>query len=189
MSTLKGIAAALGIYGEYDRTIGVSITVPQSGGKSASIQQSHFAIGARYRVAFGTSTVAFGVGYAGRKYVADRGGLGMTVLDMPDVKYTAIAPNAVARFAATPTIGVFFGATFLLLLDAGPIATNANFGFAKTLAFEGTGGADIEISKGYGLRIAAEVNQVGFTFKNTVRGVSAATDRTIGLVASFEVLY
>jgi hypothetical protein len=189
MSTLKGIAAGLGIYGEYDRTIGVSIKVPQSGGKSAAIEQSHYAIGARYRVAFGTSTFAAGVGYAGRKYTADRGSLGTTVLDMPDVRYKAIAPNAVARFAATPTVGVFFGATFLLLLDAGPIATNANFGFAKTLAFEGAGGADIEISKGYGLRIAAEVNQVGFSFKNTVRGVSSATDRTIGLVASFEVLY
>jgi hypothetical protein len=190
ISTLKGPAAGIGIYGHYDMTIGVSINVPMSGGKSAPIQQSHYEAGVRYRVVFGSNSIAFGVGYAGRKYLADRSGLGMGVtLDMPDVKYRAVVPNAVGRFAATPTIGVFVGASYLLLLDAGPIATNANFGYAKTLAFEAAGGVDVALAKGYGLRVAAELSQVGFEFKNTVRGVSTATDRTIGAVATFEVLY
>ena len=189
-STLKGAAAGFGIYGDYDMTFGVSIAVPGSGGKSASISQSHYQAGVRYRFAFGQNTIALGVGYAARKYTADRSGLGMGVtLDMPDVKYRGIAPNIVGRFAATPSVGVFAGATFLLLMDAGPIATNANFGYAKTLAFEGAGGADIALGKGYGLRLAVELSQVGLTFRQTVRGVSAATDRTIGAVATFEVLY
>lgn len=190
MSTLKGAAAGIGIYGQYDRTFGLSIDVPMSGGKTSSIQQSHFEAGVRYRVVFGGNSFAFGVGYAGRKYLADRSGLGMGVtLDMPDVKYRAVVPNVVGRFAATPTIGVFVGASYLLLLDAGPIATNANFGYAKTLAFEAAGGVDVALGKGYGLRIAAELSQVAFDFRATVRGVSAATDRTIGAVATFEVLY
>ena len=190
MSTLKGPAAGIGIYGHYDMTIGLAIDVPMSGGKNAPISASHYEAGVRYRVVFGSNSFAFGVGYAGRKYTADRSGLGMGVtLDMPDVKYRAIVPNAIGRFAATPTVGVFAGGSYLLLLDAGPIATNANFGYAKTLAFEAVGGVDVALAKGYGLRIAAELSQVGFDFKNTVRGVSAATDRTIGAVATFEVLY
>ena len=189
MSTLDGVGAGIGVYGEYDMAFGVSIKVPGSGGKSAAISQSHYAIGVRYRATFGQSSFAFGVGYAARKYVADRSGLGMTVLDMPDVKYSAISPNVVGRFAATPTVGVFVGAAILFLRDAGPIATNDYYGYAKTLAFDASGGADIELAKGYGLRLAAEVSQVGFSFRTTVRGVSAATDRTIGAVASFEVLY
>lgn len=189
MSTLKGFGAGLGVYGDYDMAFGVSITVPGSGGKSAPIKQSHYAIGVRYRVPFGGNSIAFGVGYEGRKYTADRSGLGTNMLDMPDVNYKAVAPNAVGRFAATPTVGIFVGAAFLFLLDAGPIATNNNFGYAKTLAFEGSGGADIMLAKGYGLRFAAELSQVGLSFKATNRGVSAATDRTIGAVASFEVLY
>lgn len=190
MSTLKGAAAGFGIYGHYDMTFGVSIDVPGSGGKSAPISQSHYEVGARYRFAFGQNTIALGVGYAARKYTADRSGLGMNVtLDMPDVSYRGIAPNIVGRFAATPTVGIFAGATFLFLMDAGPIATNANFGYAKTLAFEGAGGADIALGKGYGLRLALELSQVGLSFRTTVRGVSAATDRTIGAVASFEILY
>lgn len=188
--TLKGAAAGFGLYGHYDMTIGLSIDVPGSGGKSAPISQSHYQAGVRYRFAFGANSLALGVGYAARKYTADRSGLGMGVtLDMPDVSYRGVAPNVVGRFAATPTVGIFAGAAFLLLMDAGPIATNENFGYAKTLAFEGAAGADIALAKGYGLRLAVELNQVGFDFKTTVRGVTAATDRTIGAVASFEVLY
>ncbi len=189
MSTLKGAAASIGVYGDYDMSFGVGIAVPGSGGKTASIAQSHYAIGARYRIPFGEHAVAFGVGYTARKYTADRSGLGMVVLDMPDVSYRAISPNVVGRFAATPSVGVFVSGAFLFLLDAGPIATNANFGYAKTLAFEGAGGADIMLTKGYGLRIAAELSQVGFDFRNSVRSVKGATDRTIGAIASFEVLY
>jgi hypothetical protein len=189
-SSLKGAAAGIGFYGEYEMAIGVSIAVPRSGGKSAAISQSHYQVGVRYRIPFGGSTFAFGVGYAARKYTADRSGLPMGVtLDMPDVSYRGIAPNVVGRFAATPTVGIFVGASMLFLMDAGPIATNDNFGYAKTLAFEGSGGAEIALAKGYGLRLAAELSQVGLSFKTTVRGVSTATDRTIGAVATFEILY
>ena len=190
MSTLKGVAAGLGLYGEFDKSFAVGIKVPGSMGKTAPISQQHYGIGVRYRVVFGQNAVAFGVGYEARQYVAERGGLGMGVtLDMPDAKYSAIAPNVVGRFAATPTIGIFAGGGVLLLLDAGQIATKDGFGHAKSLAFEAAGGADIALAKGYGLRVAAELNQVGLSFTNTVRGVSKATDRTIGLVATFEVLY
>jgi hypothetical protein len=189
-TTLKGAAAGFGLYGHYDMTFGLSIDVPRSGGASAPISQSHYEAGVRYRFAFGQNTFALGVGYAARKYTADRSGLPMGVtLDMPDVSYRGIAPNAVGRFAATPTVGIFASATFIFLMDAGPIATNANFGYAKTLAFEGAGGADIALAKGYGLRLAIELSQVGLSFRQTVRGVSTATDRTIGAVASFEILY
>ena len=189
-STLKGAAAGFGLYGHYDMTFGLSIDVPGSGGKSAPISQSHYQAGVRYRFAFGPHAIALGVGYAARKYTADRSGLGMGVtLDMPDVSYRGVAPNVIGRFAATPTVGIFVGGAFLFLMDAGPIATNAYFGYAKTIAFEGAGGAEIALAKNYGLRLALELSQVGFDFRTTVRGVSAATDRTIGAVATFEVLY
>lgn len=190
MSTLKGAAAGIGIYGEYDKSFAVSIRVPGTGGTEAPINQQHYAIGARYRVPFGEHSVAFGVGYAARQYTADRSGLPAgTMLDMPDVTYTAIAPNVIGRFAAAPKIGVFFSGAFLFLLKAGQISTKDGFGYAKTLAFDVAGGVDIALDTNYGLQIAAEVSQVGLSFRTKVRDVSAATDRTIGLVASFEVLY
>ncbi len=190
MSTLKGVAAGIGVYGDYDKSFLVSIRVPGTGGKEAPINQQHYSVGVRYRVPFGEHSVAFGVGYAARKYTADRSGIpaGQT-LDMPDVTYTGIAPNAVGRFAATPKVGVFFSGAFLFLMKAGAITTKDGFGYAKTLAFDVAGGVDIALDTNYGLRIAAELSQVGLSFRTKVRDVSAATDRTIGLVASFEVLY
>jgi hypothetical protein len=190
MSTLKGVAAGIGVYGEYDKSFLVSIRVPGTGGKEAPINQQHYGVGVRYRIPFGQNSVAFGVGYAARKYTADRSGIPAgQMLDMPDVTYSAIAPNAVGRFAATPKIGVFFSGAFLFLMKAGPISTKDGFGYAKTLAFDVAGGVDIALDTNYGLRIAAELSQVGLSFRTKVRDVSAATDRTIGLVASFEVLY
>ncbi|MBA3499324.1 MAG: hypothetical protein M4D80_03165 [Myxococcota bacterium] len=186
MESLKGIAAGFGVYADFDRAFALSIDVP--GGGSAPITQQRYSIGVRYRLAFGQSTVALGVGYAARKYEADRSGLGMNqVLDMPDTNYGAIAPNVVARFPATPTIGIFGGAQLELLLKAGDITED--YGFAKTIAFEIAAGADIAFTSRYGMRIAAELHQVGFKFSKPQRGVSSATDRTIGLTASFEVLY
>ena len=186
MSTLKGFVAGLGLYGVYDRTFLVSIDVPRSNA-SSTVTQQHFAIGARYRLAFGSSTVAFGVGYANRKYAADRSGLGNAMLDMPDVNYSGITPNVVARFGVTPKIGLFFSGGVMLLLAAGDITTT--YGYANTLGFDVAAGADIALAPRYGLRAAFEFNQVGLSFDTPMRGVSAATDRTIGLVASFEVLY
>ena len=81
----------------------------------------------------------------------------------------------------------FVGGAFELMLKAGEITED--FGYAKTIAFDLAGGADIAFTPRYGMRVAAELNQVGFSFSSPKRGVSGATDRTIGLVASFEVLY
>lgn len=186
MESLKGIAAGFGVYADFDRAFALSIDVP--GGGNVPITQQRYSIGVRYRLAFGQSTVAVGIGYAARKYEADRSGLGMNqVLDMPDTNYGAIAPNVVARFPATPTIGIFGGAQFELLMKAGDITED--YGYAKTIAFEIAAGADIAFTSRYGMRVAAELHQVGFKFSKPQRGVSSATDRTIGLSASFEVLY
>lgn len=186
MDTLKGAAAGIGFYADYGRALLLSIDVPGTG-KSAPVTQQHYSVGARYRIAFGQSTVAFGVGYAARQYKADQSGLGMTRLDMPNVDYGAIAPNVVARFAVTPKIGIFAATDFQLMLKAGQITKD--FGYAKIIAFDVVGGADIAFTKRYGMRAALEVNQVGLSFSTPRRGVNGATDRTIGLTASFEVLY
>lgn len=186
MDTLKGAGAGIGFYAAYDRVITLSIDVPGTG-KSAPITMQHYSIGARYRLAFGQSTVAFGIGYAARQYKADQSGLGMAKLDMPNVDYGAIAPNIIARFAATPMVGIYAAADFQFMLKAGQITKD--FGYAKIIAFDIAGGADFAFTKRYGLKAGVELSQVGFSFSKPKRGVSGATDRVIGLTASFEVLY
>jgi len=194
-STLKGAAAGIGVFGRYERAFGVKINVPLEPDDS-TIAQANFTAGARYRLAFGSSTIALGVAYAGRQYIADRSVLDMpSQLDMPDVKYKAVAPGAIARFAVTPTIGAFVGADVLLMMSTGAIQKSEQYGPADIIGFEFEGGLDVAFGANYGLHLAADFSQIGFKFAAkpgtmaAVRGVSTATDRTYSVLAAFAVMY
>lgn len=193
--TLRGAGAALGVFGEYEKTFGLGIAVPGTT-VTAPIDVGHYAIGVRYRVAFGTSSIAFGIAYWRRWYIADRSGLMMpTQLDMPDVDYTAAAPGVVARFAASPKVGVVVEADLPLMLDAGPIAKPAGYGAADVLAFDLRAGVQIALAPHYALLLRGDVNQEGLAFAAkpqsgaAVRGITAATDRSVGLTATLGILY
>lgn len=194
-STIKGAAAGIGVFGRYERAFGVKINVPMEP-DDAVITQTNFMVGARYRLAFGSSTVAVGVAYAGRSYIADRSKLAMaSQLDMPDVKYRAIAPGVIGRFPVTPTIGAFVGVDFLLMRSTGAIQKTEQYGPADVIAFEFAGGLDVAFGANYGLHLAADFSQVGLKFAGkpgtmaAARSVTAATDRTYSVLAAFAVTY
>ncbi|MDB4953044.1 MAG: hypothetical protein JWO36_613 [Myxococcales bacterium] len=191
----SGGPAGFGIAGSLRRTVGLSIAVPNTT-MSAPIKEGHYSIGARYRLVFGSSSLALGVSYWHSSYVADRSGLMTpTQLDMPDVEYSAVAPGAVAKIAATPKIGVMLGADVPLMLSTGPIGAGTSYGKATILSFALTGGVEVALAPNYGLHFAAIFEQVGLSFKADAgsqaasRGVTAATDRTVGVTASFAVIY
>ena len=188
-------AGALGLYGEFGYTLGLSIKVPGTS-SSAPIKDGHYAIGARYRVAFGSSSIAFGASYWRRYYIADRSALmaGQT-LDMPDVDYTAITPNILARFAATPTIAGFASLDVPLIFSSGDIQSATSYGRGKVIAFDVRAGLQFTLAAHYAVAVAAEFDQIGISFeagqnsKAMTRGVSGATDRTIALTATLGIDY
>ena len=94
--------SGIGLAATFGRTVGLSITVPGTTA-SAGIDEGHYSIGARYRFVFGQSSLAAGISYWRREFIADRGSLMGQTLDMPDVDYRGIAPEVVAKFPATPT--------------------------------------------------------------------------------------
>jgi hypothetical protein len=194
-STLRGGGAALGVFGDYSYTFGLGIAVPGTN-TTAPIKDGHYSVGVRYRVTFGSSSIAFGAAYWRRWYMADRSGLTMpTQLDMPDVDYTAVAPGVVARFAAAPKVGVVLAADVPLMLDAGPIAKSGGYGAADILAFDVLAGVQIEIAPHAALLLRGDFSQQGLSFAAkpgsmaATRGVTAATDRTMGLTATIGILY
>jgi len=194
-NSLKGGAAGLGVSAMLDYTFGLGIAVPGTQ-KTAAIKNGHYAIGARYRFVFGEHSVSLGVSYWRRYFMADRTGLmNPDQLDMPDVDYTAIAPDVSARIAATPTIAAFGSLDFPLMLDSGPIQKPTSYGSAKILAFDIRAGAQVMVASNIALQFAAEVDQIGLSFtgqagsKASTRMVTAATDRSIGLSATLGVTY
>ena len=194
--------AGLGLAAAYDKTLGLAIKVPNQA-VSAPINQAHYSIGVRYRLGIGeASSVAFGLDYARRQYIADRSGLMAAVLDAPDVDYTAIAPGAALRVPVTPSIAVFGAADGLLMLQTGAIQKSASYGPATVYGLEGAGGVDIAITRQIGVRVALEVSQIMFAFNPkgatlannrdndpTTQDVSGATDRSIGVAATLGLTY
>jgi hypothetical protein len=191
----KSNGSGIGLYGAYGQTFGLGIAVPAAN-VTAPIKDGHYEIGARYRVAFGGSSIAFGASYWRRWYMADRTGLMMpTALDMPDVDYTAVAPGVVLRFPAAPKVGVVLAVDVPLMLDAGPVVKTTSYGPADVLAFDVLAGIQIALAPHYALQLRTDFDQVGLSFKAkpqsgaATRGVTAATDRTIGLTATLSILY
>ena len=197
-----GSLAGLGLAAAYDKTFGLAIKLPNQT-VSAPINQSHYSIGARYRFGLGeSSSVAVGLDYARRQYIADRSGLMAAVLDAPDVDYAAIAPVASLRVPVAASVAVFGGADGLLIFDAGRIQKSASYGPATVYGFEGTAGADIAFTRQIGLRVALEYSQVVFSFtpkgptmannrdqNPSTQDVSGATDRSIGVAVTLDLVY
>jgi hypothetical protein len=194
--------AALGLAAAYDKTFGLSIKVPNQTVR-APINQSHYALGVRYRVGIGdTASVALGVDYARRNYIAERGSLMGATLDTPDVDYTAVAPGAALRVAITDTIVAFGGADGMLMLETGEIQKSTSYGPSKVYGIEGAAGVDIAITKQIGVRVAVEYSQIMFSFNPkgstlansrdgdpATQDISGATDRSMGVAATLGLVY
>jgi len=191
----SGGQAGLGLYGEYAKTVGLSIAVPNSTLKS-TINDGHYQVGARYRFVFGDTSLAVGASYWRRYYKADRSSL-MTPdqLDMPDVDYAGLAPGAEVRFAATPSVSGFASVDVPLVMASGDIQSSTSYGRGTVIAFDVLGGVQILLGPHYALQLAGAFDQVGIKFnaaQNSLaqtRGVSGSTDRSYGLNATIGILY
>ncbi|MEO6776443.1 MAG: hypothetical protein ABI467_26095 [Kofleriaceae bacterium] len=190
-----GGQAGLGLYGDYARTIGLSIAVPGTALKTP-IEDGHYQIGARYRFVFGDTSIAVGGAYWRRYYIANRSSLMMaTQLDMPDVDYKAFAPGAELRFAATPTVSGFVSFDVPLVMKSGDIQSATSYGRGTVIAFDVLGGVQILLGPHYALQLAGAFDQVGMKFEAAansqaqIRSVSAATDRSYGVNATIGILY
>jgi hypothetical protein len=193
--------AAIGLAASYDKTFGLSIKIPDLEVR-APIDQSHYSIGARYRFAVGeSSTIAVGLDYVRRHYIADRESLMAVVLDAPDVDYTAVVPGVAARVPVTPTITVLGGLDAMLVLEAGPIQRTPSFGPATVYGIEGFAGVDVALTAQIGLRVALEYSRIRLSFDGegemttsrdndvTTQDIDAATDRWIGIAATVGIVY
>jgi len=188
----KGGAAGLGLAGEFQKTLGLSIAVPAG---KAPISQGHFSIGGRYRIVTSAVDLILGLDLRKQQYVADRSGLAMpTDLDTPDIKYTMVVPNVGVVKSATDKVSIFGKAGLMLVLNTGPIQERDQYGAATVIGFDLKAGADIAFTERLGLRLAGGFSNITFKFKGNgamaaARGVAGAADRDFGLAATLGITY
>ncbi len=189
--TQQGPAAGLGLAGEFEKTLGLSIT-PPGGTAAIPISQGHYSVGGRYRInANATTMLVLGLDYGSRHYSADRSA---GAIDFPDVAYKSVSPNICVMKLVTPTIGLFARLGGSLILDTGPIQERTQYGAARVYGIDARLGADFALSQRLALRLAGDFGQISFKFKGNgdaavARGVTAAIDRQFGLSTTLAVTY
>ncbi|HUS29658.1 MAG TPA: hypothetical protein VMZ53_14190 [Kofleriaceae bacterium] len=202
----NGIVAGLGLGGHFDQTIGLKLRSTAQLGTQFPVDQKHWSVGARFRVAFGTKptspTVTLRGGIFHRKFTVDRTALEMgNVIDLPDVLYQGYDPGVDIRFPIIRPIALVLGGEAYLVTNTGSIQKLNQYGQARVTGGEGYAGLDISIGSRLAVRALVEASQVGFAFTGngelsnnrdgdpSTPDVGGAADRVIGGSLTVGVLY
>ncbi len=204
-----GAAAGLGFGLDYDRTLSLSVRVPQTDGSVISLPtaQSRLFADLRYRIVFGNRATSPSLtviaGYGRRDFTVDRVPLSATgiVLDMPDVGYRMFAPGLNGRFPVASAVALGVQARGLLVLDAGAIQTKQEYGQATITGVEANAYVDILLGARFAVKVAADFALLGYSFTGNgeqsnnrdmdpaTKDVGGASDRYIGASVTMAVLF
>ncbi|HEX3763401.1 MAG TPA: hypothetical protein VHW23_32120 [Kofleriaceae bacterium] len=211
----QGALAGLGLGFEYDKTISLNIATTNTppGGTAMTVKvpakQSHYSIGARYRLGFGKPetgpTLTVGVGYGKQLFSTDLSAATDPAARLtlqrntPSSEYTMFDPSVMFRLPVTRMVAFALGGRAMVITNAGAIQKTTSYGRARVYGAEGVAALDLVFTAHMGLRLAGEYSQVGFTFLgkgalsdsdgNGQQDVGGMADRAIGGAALFTVLY
>ena len=202
LSDRRGVLANIALGFEYEREIDVNGPVADMPNLKVPIKQSHYGVGLRYRIAFGSSetspTLTIGAGFGRRLFSVDSSKLTdataiQTVKrDTPEIEYTLYDPGFMLRFPVTRMVALAVGGRGLIITDAGAIQRGTSYGRTQLYGAEGTAVLDVVLGQWISLRFSADFVQVGFTFKGggtLSNGVGGLADRSISGSAAMAVRY
>jgi hypothetical protein len=199
-------AAGIGIGGAYDRTFSLTLHNALQPTTAFPATEFRWQLGLRYRIAFGkkstSPTLTLGVDYGHRQFKVDRSNqMGGIVIDIPDVEYVGVIPNAILRIPLGSAVAIVLGGGSVLATKAGAIQQPEEYGQAKVTSFEAMGGLDIAIGKKFAVRLTGDFGLFGFAFTGngqmassrdgdpSTPDVGGASDRYLGGAATFAVMY
>lgn len=188
----------LGLELLYDRVLKLNSKDPMSNAVYSTIEQ-RFGLAAVFRHAFGktaASPVVLGsLGYTRQSFNI------LGTVDIPDVKYSIIAPGVGLRLPLSGKLMLGADLKLLLVTSAGQIQDPDKYGASSVLGFEGSGGVDYQITPSIFARAALRFETIGFTFKGTgfqtnqrdgnpmTQDVGGARDNYFGGMATVGYLY
>jgi hypothetical protein len=200
------ILGGLGIGGEYDQTLSLSVQSTVQMGTKFPVTQKHFSVGGRLRLVFGhkvtSPSVTLGGGYTSRMFAVDRSKLvDGNIIDLPDVGYKGYNAGIALRFPIMAKVAIIGQGRGIFVTTTGAIQTAAQYGQAKVTGGEAMLGVDIGIGKRIAVRVIGEATQMGFAFTGTgqmannrdgdptTKDVGGAADRYLGGALTLGVLY
>jgi hypothetical protein len=201
----RALIAGLGVAGEYDKTVGLTVENPSLPGDRFAVDQHRWAAGARFRVGFGASpspTVTVALDYGHQAFKLDRHLLAPgTSVDMPDTEYVGFEPGLDARVPVGGSLAFVAGARAILLRSAGQIQDPEQYGGAHVTGGRAMIGVDITVTSHIAVRVAGEAAELQMKFYGTgqqtvnrdgdptTQDVTGATDKYLGGSATLAVYY
>jgi hypothetical protein len=202
----QGFLSGLGFAAEFDQSLLLTTKSAAVMDVSLPTSQTHWSVGARFRLRFGRTatapSVTLGAGYGRRDFTVDRAALpDDSDLDLPDVSYQYVDPGMSVRVPLGSRIALSAGARALLLLGAGDIQEADQYGSATAFGADATAGLDVMLTSRFLLNLSAVASLVQLEFDGNgelARGrdqddasvdVGTASDRYLGGTASLGVLF
>jgi hypothetical protein len=200
------VLSGLGIGGEFDQTMGLNLQSTVQPGTKFPVAQSHWSVGARFRLLIGkkptSPSVTLGGGYMTRTFKVDRSQLvNGNIIDLPDVGYAGYNAGLEVRVPIMGSVALLAGGRGIFVTTTGQIQTAAQYGQAKVTGGEGHVGVDIAIGSRMAVRLVGELTQLGFNFTGNGQmannrdgdpmtiDVGGAADRYVGGTLTFGVMY
>jgi len=196
----------LGIGGDFDQTLSLSVQSTVQMGTKFPVTQKHFSVGPRIRIVFGhkptSPSVTLAAGITSRMFKVDRTKLvDGNIIDLPDVGYQGYNAGLSLRFPVVEKVAIVAAGRGIFVTTTGAIQTAAQYGQARVTGAEGMVGVDIAATKRIGVRVVGELTQMGFAFTGTgqmsnnrdgdpsTKDVGGAADRYLGAVVTLGVMY
>jgi hypothetical protein len=200
------LLSGLGIGGEFDQTVGLNLQSTVQPGTKFPVTQSHWSVGARFRIVIGkqptSPSVTLGGGYMTRVFKVDRSQLvNGNIIDLPDVGYAGYNVGVELRVPVMRSVALLAGGRGIFVTTTGQIQSAAQYGQARVTGGEGHAGVDIAIGSRMAVRLVGELTQLGFNFTGngqmannrdgdpTTIDVGGAADRYVGGTLTFGVMY
>ena len=156
----------------FDRSVGLKSRF--EGGEAAELAttQSRLAVDARYRKRFGDEPRAFtlvgAVGVERLSFAIDRSNApaGVTIM-VPNTAYTSLIPGVELWYPINGKIALLGSAHYKLLVGAGEIVDQTQYGAGKGSGFDIAAGAEYLLTESISLRGGVQYDSVKITFEET----------------------
>jgi hypothetical protein len=164
----KDITKNIGVNAFVDQVIHINSQVNNIDGSTVKLQttESHFAVGATFRYPINGSMLFTGIARYGKQSFTIAHPPGVNV-DMPSVSYSMIEPGARLSFVLSPKLTALVGASALIVLSAGDISSDAEYGKGSALGVQGEVGGEYVLTKNVFARISGRVESIGMKFNGT----------------------
>jgi hypothetical protein len=202
----SGFFSGLGIAAEYNQSLLLTTRSADAMDEALPTTQAQWSVGARFRLRFGRSATApsltVGGGYGRRSFTVDRSALpANAVLDLPDVDYAYVDPGLTFRLPLGRRVALFAGGKALLLLSAGDIQEQDQYGAATATGGEAIAGIDVMITSRFLINVTGTGALIGLDFEGNgdqinnrdqdpdTEDIAGATDTYLGGSASLGVIF